>query len=129
MSMPGIQIRDGLWVGLNVQVDWSNGTEVQGPVYLGSGVRVAAGAKIIGPTWIGHGSDICARAEVRKSVLFDYTRVMEGTSLDGLIVFRDYCVDRMGSMKHVSETNETNRVWENARQQHQKYEKQGRGEL
>jgi mannose-1-phosphate guanylyltransferase len=113
MKVPGIQVDEGLWVGLNTSIDWSNGTRIEGPVYIGSGTRVDAGACIIGPSWIGHGSHICSGAEVVRSVLFEYTRVLPDVTLEELIVFKDYSVDRAGEMKHVSqyETDE----WANAR--------------
>ena len=102
MDVPGIQIEDGLWVGLNTKIDWE-GTTIEGPVYIGSGTRIEAGATIVGPTWIGHGSHICAGAKVTRSVLFEYTRVLRDVTLDEMIVYKDYSVDRAGEMKHVSE--------------------------
>ena len=113
MSVPGIQVEDGVWVGLNTSIDWGGGTRIVGPVYIGSGVRVAPGATIIGPSWIGHGSHICSGARVVRSVLFEYTRVLPDVTLDELIVFKDYSVDRAGEMKHVSQ-NDTG-DWSNAR--------------
>ncbi|GAB2873090.1 NDP-sugar synthase [Pseudoduganella ginsengisoli] len=113
MKVPGIQVDDGLWVGLNTSIDWSNGTRIEGPVYLGSGVKVDAGACIIGPSWIGHGSHICSGAEVVKSVLFEYTRVLPDVTLEELIVFKDYSVDRAGEMKHISQYEKGE--WGNAR--------------
>jgi mannose-1-phosphate guanylyltransferase len=113
MKVPGIQVDEGLWVGLNTSIDWSGGTRIEGPVYIGSGARVEAGAHIVGPTWIGHGSHVCSGAEVVRSVLFEYTRVLPDVTLEELIVFKDYSVDRAGEMKHVSEY-ETGE-WANAR--------------
>lgn len=113
MKVPGLQVDEGLWVGLNTSIDWSGGTRIEGPVYIASGVKVDAGAHIVGPTWIGHGSHICSGAEVVRSVLFEYTRVLPDVTLEELIVFKDYSVDRAGEMKHVSEY-ETGE-WANAR--------------
>ncbi|MBY0241081.1 MAG: NDP-sugar synthase [Burkholderiaceae bacterium] len=113
MKVPGIQVDDGLWVGLNTSIDWRGGTRIEGPVYLGSGVKVDAGACIIGPSWIGHGSHLCAGAEVVKSVLFEYTRVLPDVTLEELIVFKDYSVDRAGEMKHISQYEQGE--WANAR--------------
>ena len=113
LDVPGIQIDDGLWVGLNTSIDWSGGTRIEGPVYIGSGSRIEAGATIIGPTWIGHGSHVCTGAEVVRSVLFEYTRVLPGVVLDEMIVFKDYSVDRDGEMRHVSEYDPD--AWGNAR--------------
>ncbi|WP_348700010.1 NDP-sugar synthase [Duganella fentianensis] len=117
LHMPGIQINDGLWVGLNTSIDWE-GTRIEGPVYIGSGTRIEAGVRIVGPTWIGHGSHICAGAELVRSVLFEYTRVLPNVSLNEMIVFKDYSVDRCGEMKHVSETDPDS--WANARDRRSK---------
>lgn len=102
MDVPGIQVEEGLWVGLNTKIDWE-GTTIEGPVYIGSGSRIEAGVTIIGPSWIGHGSHICSGARIVRSVLFEYTRVLRDVTLDEMIVFKDYSVDRAGEMKHVSE--------------------------
>ena len=112
MDVPGIQVEDGLWVGLNTSIDWE-GTSIEGPVYIGSGVRIEKGAKIIGPTWIGHGSHICEGAEVVRSVLFEYTRVLHDVTMHEMIVFKDYSVDRAGEMRHVSDYS--SEEWINAR--------------
>lgn len=103
LHVPGTQIADGVWVGLNTSIDWSDGTRIEGPVYIGSGCRIDAGAVIVGPTWIGHGSHVCAGAEVVRSVLFEYTRVLADVSLDEMIVFKEFSVDRAGQMRHASE--------------------------
>ena len=112
MDVPGIQIEPGLWTGLNTSIDW-NGTTIKGPVYIGSGVKVEAGSTIIGPTWIGHGSHICEGAEVVRSVLFEYTRVLNDVALHEMIVFKDYSINRAGEMKHTSEYS--SEEWLNAR--------------
>jgi len=112
MSMPGTQIEDGLWVGLNTSIEWE-GTTIQGPVYIGSGSKIEAGATIIGPTWIGHGSQICSGARVERSVLFEYTRVSPGSHMEELVVCRNYSVTREGKMQHISETE--TETWRDAR--------------
>lgn len=118
LDVPGIQINDGLWVGLNTSIDWSGGTRIEGPVYIGSGTKVEAGATIIGPAWIGHGSHICAGATIDRSVLFEYTRVLPNVSMKEKIVFKDYSVDRAGKMSHVSEVDPD--AWANARDRRNK---------
>ena len=112
MDVPGTRIEDGLWVGLNTNIDW-NGTTIEGPVYIGSGSRIEAGVHIVGPTWIGHGSHVCAGTELVRSVLFEYTRVLADVSLHETIVFKDYSVDRQGEMRHVSDYS--SEEWVNAR--------------
>jgi mannose-1-phosphate guanylyltransferase len=116
LNVPGTQIEDGLWVGLNTRIDWE-GTTIDGPVYIGSGVRIEPGVHIVGPTWIGHGSHICSGAKVVRSVLFEYTRVLHDVKLHEMIVYKDYSVDRDGEMKHVSEC--TADGWANARDRRQ----------
>jgi mannose-1-phosphate guanylyltransferase len=122
MDMPGTRVDEGLWVGLNTSIDW-NGTVIEGPVYIGSGCRIEAGAHIVGPTWIGHGSHICEGAEVVRSVLFEYTRLLPDVSLHEMIVFKEYSVDRTGEMKHVSEY--ASEEWVNARDRRNKRRKEG----
>jgi mannose-1-phosphate guanylyltransferase len=112
LHMPGIQINDGLWVGQNTSIDWQD-TRIEGPVYIGSGTRIEAGVTIVGPTWIGHGSHVCRGARVVRSVLFEYTRVLENVSLDEMIVFKDYSVNRAGDMRHASDY--ASEAWANAR--------------
>jgi mannose-1-phosphate guanylyltransferase len=125
MDVPGIQIEPGLWVGLNTSIDW-NGTTIKGPVYIGSGVKIEAGSTIIGPTWIGHGSHICEGAEVIRSVLFEYTRVLNDVTLNEMIVFKDYSIDRAGEMKHSSEYSSDE--WLNARDRRRSRRKEGADE-
>nr|WP_315402434.1 NDP-sugar synthase [uncultured Duganella sp.] len=117
MDVPGIQLADGLWVGLNTSIDWE-GTTIEGPVYIGSGCKIEAGATIVGPTWIGHGSHVCKGASVVRSVLFEYTRVLPDVSLDEMIVFKDYSVNRAGEMRHVSDYARDE--WTNARDRRNK---------
>lgn len=116
MHVPGIQVEDGVWVGLNTSIDW-NGTVIKGPVYIGSGCLIESGVTIIGPTWIGHGSHICEGAEIVRSVLFEYTRVLHDVTLHEMIVFKDYSVDRQGEMKHSTEYS--SEEWVNARDRRQ----------
>jgi mannose-1-phosphate guanylyltransferase len=95
MDMPGRELRPGIWVGINTSIPWDQVT-IEGPVYIGSSVRIEPGAKIIGPTWIGHGSHILAGAQVERSILFEYTRVPVGMHFKEMIVSPNYCVDRAG---------------------------------
>ncbi|MEC5218521.1 mannose-1-phosphate guanylyltransferase [Actimicrobium sp. GrIS 1.19] len=112
LDLPGLQVADGVWVGLNTRIEWE-GTIIEGPVYIGSGCHIEAGCHIVGPTWIGHGSHICTGAEVIRSVLFEYTRISQDALIDEKIVFKDYSVDRSGTMAHVSEFDRSE--WGNAR--------------
>ena len=42
LNMPGREIRPGVWVGLNTSINW-DAVNIQGPVYIGSGVRIEPG--------------------------------------------------------------------------------------
>ena len=95
VEMPGVEVRPGVWVGLNTSIPWDQVT-IQGPVYIGSGVRIEPGASIVGPAWIGHGSHLRTGAKVVRSVLFEYTRIAADMRFYEMIVSPDYCVDRHG---------------------------------
>src|SRR5690606_36045650 len=45
MEMPGKQVRPGVWVGLNTNVDWDS-VNIDGPVYIGSGSCIEPGVTI-----------------------------------------------------------------------------------
>lgn len=112
MYVPGTQIQEGVWVGLNTRIEWE-GTTIEGPVYIGAGSHVEAGATIVGPAWIGHGSHICSGAKVIRSVLFEYTRVAGGTTFENSVVYGAYSVTHEGEMKHTSE--QPDEQWNDAR--------------
>ena len=94
LEIPGTQIRDGVWVGLNTQI--AEQCKIVGPVYIGSNCRIAAGSEIIGPTWIGHGCDIGENARIKKSIFFEYARAPKNTTWKEVIVSGNFCVDRHG---------------------------------
>lgn len=95
IPIPGTEIRPGVWVGLNVSVDWEH-SEIQGPVYIGSGTRVESGAMIIGPTWIGHGCHIREGARISKSIIFEYTRIGSASIVKDSVAFGRFFVDKNG---------------------------------
>ena len=96
IPMPGTQVRPGVWVGLNVNVDWEN-SEIQGPVYIGSGTKIEAGVMIIGPTWIGHGCHIRENARISKSIIFEYTRIGSTSIVKNSVAFGRFFVDKEGN--------------------------------
>lgn len=95
MNMPGREIKPSIWVGLNTSIPWDK-VNIQGPVYIGSNVRIEPGATITGPTWIGHGSHIRTGAKVVRSILFEYTRIAADMRFNEMIISPEYCVDRHG---------------------------------
>ncbi len=95
IPMPGTEVRSGVWVGLNTSIDWDE-CDIQGPVYIGSGTRVEAGATIIGPTWIGHGCHIRNGARLSKSIIFEYTRIGSASIVEDSVVVGQFFVDKDG---------------------------------
>ncbi len=95
IPMPGKEVKPGVWVGLNVSVDWDD-CEIQGPVYIGSGTRIEAGAMIVGPTWIGHGCHIRQNARISKSIIFEYTRIGSASIVKNSVAFGRFFVDKDG---------------------------------
>jgi len=114
MKMPGKQVRPGVWVGLNVHIDWQY-TKIQGPVYIGSGTRIDKGTEIIGPTWISDGCHVQRGGRVIRSVLFEYTRVGQDYGFEEMIVCGEYCVDKHGRMMHVDD-DACDLIWSDARE-------------
>ncbi len=104
MSMPGREVRPGVWIGLNTRIDWDHVT-IEGPVYIGSSVKIEPGARIVGPAWIGHGSHIRAGASVTRSALFDYTRIGQNMVFSEMIVSPDYCVNSRGETVYRGDDN------------------------
>ena len=99
VTMPGLEVKPGIWTGLNTSVPWEQ-IKIEGPVYLGSSVKIEPGVTITGPAWIGHGSHIRAGAKVVRSVLFEYTRIAADQRVFEMIVSPEYCVDRYGETQY-----------------------------
>lgn len=113
MDMPGKQVRPGVWVGLNASIAWES-VNIQGPVYIGSSVKIEPNTEIIGPTWIGHGSHLRSGSSVKRCVLFEYTRIAEDMNFSEKIVSPDYCVSRSGEAVYSGDDSTTLR-WGDAR--------------
>jgi len=114
IPIPGKQIRDGVWSGLNVRIDPS--ARITGPVYIGSGSSIEKNAEIIGPAWIGEGCHVQRGGRIIRSVLFEYTRVGQDFTFEDMIVCGDYCADRNGQMMHVDDER-CELIWCDAREQ------------
>jgi len=48
VNMPGHEVKPGVWVGLNTSIPWEQ-VSIEGPVYIGSSVRIEPGVSITGP--------------------------------------------------------------------------------
>ncbi len=96
VSVPGTQVRPGIYTGINVAVNWDK-VDIRGPVYIGGMTRIEDGAEIVGPTMIGQNCWICSDAYVSNSVIFEYSRLGPGVRLIDKLVFGRYCVDKVGA--------------------------------
>ncbi|MFB2834208.1 sugar phosphate nucleotidyltransferase [Floridanema evergladense] len=96
VSIPGHQVRPGVFTGLNVAANWDK-IDIKGPVYVGSMSRIEDGAKIVGPTMIGPNCWVCKGATVDNSIIFEYSRLGEGVQLVDKLVFGRYCIDKTGA--------------------------------
>jgi mannose-1-phosphate guanylyltransferase len=96
VSIPGIEVRPGIYTGLNVAVNWDK-VDITGPVYIGGMTIVEDGAKIVGPTMIGPNCWLCSGATVENSVIFEYSRLGSDVRLVDKLVFGRYCVDKTGA--------------------------------
>jgi len=96
VSIPGHQVRPGVFAGLNVAANWDK-IDIKGPVYIGSMTRIEDGAKIVGPTMIGPNCWVCKGATVDNSIIFEYSRLGEGVQLVDKLVFGRYCIDKTGA--------------------------------
>jgi mannose-1-phosphate guanylyltransferase len=95
VQVPGVEVRPGIYTGLNVAADWDK-IHVEGPVYVGGMSRIEDGATIIGPAMIGPSCHICEGATIDNSIIFDYSRIGAGVRLVEKLVYGRYCVDRNG---------------------------------
>lgn len=96
VSIPGIEVRPGVYTGLNVAVNWDK-VDITGPVYIGGMTKIEDGAKIVGPTMIGPNCWLCSGATVENSVIFEYSRLGPEVRLVDKLVFGRYCVDKTGA--------------------------------
>jgi mannose-1-phosphate guanylyltransferase len=96
VSIPGIEVRPGVYAGLNVAVNWDK-VDITGPVYIGGMTKIEDGAKIVGPTMIGPNCWVCRGATVENSVIFEYSRLGPEVRLVDKLVFGRYCVDKTGA--------------------------------
>ena len=95
VQVPGIQVRPGIYTGLNVAANWDK-INVTGPIYVGGMTKIEDGATIVGPAMIGPSCHICEGATIDNSIIFDYSRIGPGVNLVEKLVYGRYCVDRNG---------------------------------
>jgi len=102
--MPGKEISPGIWVGINVDVDFDK-VNITGPVYIGSGTRIEYGAKIIGPSTIGANCVIQSGAIIDNCLVDDYTWISPVVNLKNKVLFGEHCIDHSGDFVHLPDWN------------------------
>jgi mannose-1-phosphate guanylyltransferase len=103
-NLPGQEIQQGIRIGLNLRVDFSQ-IDMVPPVYIGSSTLIEAGAKIYGPTVIGANCQIKGGTIIKECLIEDYTRVKGIANLERLIVFGNKCIDPSGDALDIQETD------------------------
>lgn len=102
--LPGREIFPAIRTGLGVRANWDK-IWLKGPVYIGSGTSIGDGALIEGPTMIGPNCVIEAGAQIRQSIVGDYTRVSNIASLEERIVFAGKIIDPYGEAIDIQEAD------------------------
>ncbi len=100
----GKEVKKDLWMGINCDIDLDEVT-FEGPVYIGSSVRIEKGAKIIGPTMIGSGSVIKEGVTIDKSVILGYTKVTAHAKIKEKIIAGKYIINPFGSSIDIEESD------------------------
>ncbi|OGG44598.1 MAG: mannose-1-phosphate guanyltransferase [Candidatus Handelsmanbacteria bacterium RIFCSPLOWO2_12_FULL_64_10] len=104
LSVPGTQVSEGVWVGINVRFDPSR-CRIEPPVYVGGSATIEPGCSIIGPTMIGPGCVVESGAYIEKSVVFDYTRIGFCARVRNVMICGDYCVDPSGTVINLAQSD------------------------
>lgn len=80
----GEEVRPGVWCKDNVDI--APDAELEGPIFLGSGVRVRSQVKIVGPTVVRDNSILDARAQVSRSIIWRNSYIGEAADIRGAII-------------------------------------------
>ncbi|MEM6445243.1 MAG: NDP-sugar synthase [Cyanobacteria bacterium J06642_2] len=107
VTVPGTEVVPGVWVGLNVRINWDK-VKVVPPVYIGGSTWVNDNVTLIGPTAIGSGCVLNEQCTIDQSVIFDYTQIARGVNLSRRMVLGKYCIASDGQ---AIDTEETDLSW------------------
>jgi len=100
----GREVQKDLWMGINCDINLDE-VSIEGPVYIGSSVRIEKGAKIIGPCMIGSGSVIQKGVTLDRSVILGYTKVKENAIIKEKIIAGKYIINPFGSSIDIEESD------------------------
>ena len=101
-QLPGRPSISGVRAGIAVACDYSR-VHIEGPVIIGSGAMIEAGARIIGPTAIGANAVVRAGATVERAFIDEYKEILPNAHVADCVSFRDHVIDERGIAKALSE--------------------------
>lgn len=105
-TVPGREVRPGVWMGLNVRANLDR-CHIVPPVHIGGSAEIQDGATLVGPVAIGNGAVIESGAHVESSIVMDYTRVSGQTFCRDKILGGEFCVDADGTVLDGRHTDTT----------------------
>jgi mannose-1-phosphate guanylyltransferase len=82
---PGVIVAGGEGAGGGAGSPIPGDAEVEGQVWIGRDVQIGAGVRLTGPLVLGDGAHVGAGAQLRESILFPGTEVAPGAILIGAI--------------------------------------------
>jgi len=91
-KMPGREVRPGVHVGINLNVDFDR-VNITPPVYIGGSTKIEPGATIVGPAVLGASCVVESGAVIKNCIVEDYTRLTSQANLEGKIIFGSKCID------------------------------------
>lgn len=91
-KMPGREVKPGVHVGINLNVDFDQ-VNITPPVYIGGSTEIEAGATIVGPAVLGANCVVESGAVIKNCIVEDYTRLTSQANLEGKIIFGSRCID------------------------------------
>jgi len=93
-KMPGREVKPGVHVGINLNVDFDR-VNITPPVYIGGSTKIEPGATIVGPAVLGASCVVESGAVIKNCIVEDYTRLTSQANLEGKIIFGSKCIDPM----------------------------------
>ncbi|NLS12035.1 NDP-sugar synthase [Vibrio sp. SM6] len=93
--IPGVQVRAGIWVGINSSIDLDK-CNIKPPVVISSGCQIDDNATLIGPALVGANCQLDKGCTVEESLIFDYVRIHENSHVKSRTIFGHHCIEHDG---------------------------------
>lgn len=106
-TMPGREVRPGVWMGLNVKASLDR-CHIVPPLFIGGSAEIQDGSTLIGPVIVGAGSVIESGAHLEESVVMEHTRVSGHSYFSRKIIGGSFCADAEGT---VLDARHTDTAW------------------